>query len=78
MGPTSFVSQDVVLRQPRTLTRVEAQLDTVQRDGTTTRLRSLSQAWSIQFVAVEWDDASDENVMEQMKLTYDSFFELVQ
>ncbi|MBC7172782.1 MAG: phage tail protein, partial [Polyangiaceae bacterium] len=33
--------------------------------------------WPIKFVAGEWDNESDENVIEQVTLTYD-FFELVQ
>jgi hypothetical protein len=38
---------------------------------------SLSRAWSVKFVAGEWDNESDENVIEQVTLTYD-FVELVQ
>lgn len=53
--------------------------DVVQqdRDGTTLRRWSLSQAWPTKFVAGEWDNESDENVIEQVTLTYD-FFELVE
>ncbi len=47
------------------------------RDGTTLRRWSLSRAWPTKFVAGEWDNESDENVIEQVTLTYD-FFELVQ
>ena len=47
------------------------------RDGVTLRRWSLSRAWPIKFVAGEWDNESDENVIEQVTLTYD-FFELVQ
>ncbi len=36
-----------------------------------------NQAWPIKFVAGEWDNESDENVIESVTLTYD-FFELVQ
>ena len=54
-------------------------LDVVQqdRDGVTLCRWSLSRAWPIKFVAGEWDNESDENVIEQVTLTYD-FFELVQ
>lgn len=54
-------------------------LDIVQldRDGTTLRRWSLSRAWPVKFVAGEWDNESDENVIESVTLTYD-FFELVQ
>jgi phage tail-like protein len=53
-------------------------LDIVQqdRDGTTLRRWSVSQAWPV-FVAGEWDNEADENVIESVTLTYD-FFELVQ
>ena len=53
-------------------------LDIVQqdRDGTTLRRWSLSRAWPVKFVGGEWDNESDENVIEQVTLTYD-FFELV-
>ncbi len=54
-------------------------LDIVQqdRDGVTLRRWSLSRAWPVKFVAGEWDNESDENVIESVTLTYD-FFELVQ
>jgi len=54
-------------------------LDVVQqdRDGLTLRRWSLSRAWPVKFVAGEWDNESDENVIEQVTLAYD-FFELVQ
>ena len=54
-------------------------LDIVQqdRDGLTLRRWSLSRAWPVKFVAGEWDNESDENVIESVTLTYD-FFELVQ
>jgi hypothetical protein len=35
----------------------------------------LSRAWPTKFVAGEWDNESDENVIEQVTLAYD-FFEL--
>ncbi|MDC0714244.1 phage tail protein [Stigmatella sp. ncwal1] len=52
-------------------------LDIVQqdRDGTTLRRWSLARAWPVKFVAGEWDNESDENVIESVTLTYD-FFEL--
>ena len=54
-------------------------LDVVQqdRDGTTLRRWSLSRAWPVKFVAGDWDNEADENVIESVTLTYD-FFELVQ
>lgn len=54
-------------------------LDIVQqdRDGTTLRRWSLSRAWPVKFVAGDWDNESDENVIESVTLTYD-FFELIQ
>ena len=58
---------------------VEQLLDVVQqdRDGLTLRRWSLSRAWPVKFVAGEWDNESDENIIESVTLTYD-FFELVQ
>ena len=47
------------------------------RDGTTLRRWSLSRAWPVKFVAGDWDNEADENVIESVTLTYD-FFELVQ
>jgi phage tail-like protein len=54
-------------------------LDVVQqdRDGTTLRRWSLYGAWPVKFVAGEWDNESDENVIESVTLTYD-YFELQQ
>jgi phage tail-like protein len=54
-------------------------LDIVQqdRDGVTLRRWSISRAWPTKFVAGEWDNESDENVIESVTLTYD-YFELVQ
>jgi phage tail-like protein len=54
-------------------------LDIIQqdRDGSTLRRWRLSGAWPVKFVAGEWDNESDENVIESVTLTYD-FFELVQ
>ncbi|MBU8900628.1 phage tail protein [Corallococcus sp. M34] len=50
-------------------------LDIVQqdRDGTTLRRWSLSRAWPVKFVAGEWDNESDEVVIESVVLTYDFF-----
>ncbi len=52
-------------------------LDIVQqdRDGTTLRRWTLTNAWPVKFVAGEWDNESDENVIESVTLTYD-FFEI--
>ena len=47
-----------------------------ERDGTTIRRWALFNAWPIKYVAGEWDNGADENVIEQLTLTYD-FFELV-
>ncbi len=54
-------------------------LDIVQqdRDGSTLRRWSLTGAWPVKFVAGEWDNEADENVIESVTLTYD-FFELRQ
>ena len=59
--------------------RYKRNLDIVQqdRDGSTLRRWSLTGAWPVKFVAGEWDNESDENVIESVTLTYD-FFELVQ
>jgi phage tail-like protein len=52
-------------------------LDIVQqdRDGSTLRRWQLTAAWPIKFVAGDWDNESDENVIESLTLTYD-FFDL--
>jgi hypothetical protein len=47
------------------------------RDGTTLRRWSLSRTWPVKFVAGDWDNEADENVIESVTLTFD-FFELVQ
>jgi phage tail-like protein len=54
-------------------------LDIVQqdRDGTTLRRWSLTRAWPVKFVAGEWDNDADENVIESVTLTFD-WFELQQ
>jgi phage tail-like protein len=50
-------------------------LDIVQqdRDGTTLRRWSLSGAWPVKFVAGDWDNEADENVIESVTLTFDHF-----
>jgi phage tail-like protein len=50
-------------------------LDIVQLDldGTSLRRWSLSGAWPTKFVAGEWDNTADENVLESVTLTYDFF-----
>jgi len=52
-------------------------LDIVQqdRDGGTLRRWSLNNAWPTKFVAGDWDNEADENVIESVTLTYD-FFDL--
>ena len=47
------------------------------RHGTTLRRWSLSRAWPVKFVAGDWDNESDEKVIEHVTLTFD-FFELIQ
>ena len=50
-------------------------LDIVQqdRDGSTRRRWTLFRAWPVKFVAGEWDNDSDEVVIESVTLTYDWF-----
>ncbi len=52
-------------------------LDIVQqdRDGKTLRRWRLEGAWPTKFVAGDWDNEADENVIESVTLTYD-FFDL--
>ena len=54
-------------------------LDIVQqdRDGSTLRRWSVSGAWPVKFVAGEWDNDADENVIEAVTLSID-YFDLVQ
>ena len=54
-------------------------LDIVQldRDGITLRRWTLARAWPVKFVAGDWDNESDENVIESVTLTFD-FFDLIQ
>ena len=54
-------------------------LDIVQQDryGTTFRRLWLSWAWPVKFVAGDWDNEPDKNVIEFVTLTYD-FFEHIQ
>lgn len=51
--------------------------DVVQqdRDGKSLRRWRLTNGWPTKFVAGEWDNTADENVMESLTLTYD-FFDL--
>jgi phage tail-like protein len=53
-------------------------LDIVQqdRDGSELRRWRLHNAWPVKFVAGDWDNEADENVIESVTLTYD-FFDLV-
>lgn len=50
-------------------------VDIVQqdRDGATLRRWGLANGWPTKFVAGEWDNDSDENVMESLTITYDFF-----
>jgi len=50
-------------------------VDIVQqdRDGKTLRRWRLTAAWPTKFVAGDWDNESDDNVIEQLTLTYDFF-----
>jgi phage tail-like protein len=50
-------------------------LDIVQqdRDGSELRRWRLNNAWPVKFVAGEWDNEADENVIESVTLTYDFF-----
>ena len=45
--------------------------------GTTLRRWSLSRAWPVKFVAGDWDNEADENVIESVTLS-DDFFEFLQ
>lgn len=47
------------------------------RDGTRVRRWDVTNAWPTKFVAGEWDNNSDENNIESVTLTYDTF-DLVQ
>jgi len=50
-------------------------LDIVQqdRDGSTIRRWRVYNAWPTKFVAGDWDNDTDENNIESVSLTYDSF-----
>ena len=50
-------------------------LDIVQqdRDGSELRRWRLNNAWPVKFVAGDWDNEADENVIESATLTYDFF-----
>lgn len=56
-------------------TQYKRDLDIVQqdRDGTTLRRWSLSRAWPLKFVAGDWNNNSDEIVVESITLTFDHF-----
>jgi phage tail-like protein len=43
------------------------------RDGSPLRRWPIYRAWPTKFVAGEWDNESDENVIESLTLTYDYF-----
>ena len=77
-GPLRLVSE--VAATPRATAGLiepdyKRNLDIVQqdRDGTTLRRWSLTGAWPVKFVAGEWDNDADENVIESVTLTYDFF-----
>lgn len=44
-----------------------------QRDNKTLHRWRLTNAWPLKFVAGDWDNDSDDNVIEQVTLTYDFF-----
>jgi phage tail-like protein len=54
-------------------------LDIVQqdRDGSTLQRWSITNAWPVKFVAGEWDNEADENVIESVTLSFD-YFEIKQ
>ena len=54
-------------------------MDIVQldRDGSELRRWTVEGAWPTKFVAGDWDNEADENVIESVTLAYD-FFELIQ
>lgn len=52
-------------------------IEQLDRDNSVLRTWRLHNAWPQKFSAGDWDNDADENVMEQVVLTYD-FFELVQ
>lgn len=43
------------------------------RDGTTLKRWRIKGAWPVKFVAGSWDNEADENVIESITLTIDSF-----
>lgn len=43
------------------------------RSGKRIRVWRLTNAWPTKFVAGEWDNTSDENVMESLTLTFETF-----
>jgi len=50
-------------------------LDIVQqdRDGSTIRRWRVENAWPVKFIAGDWDNNADENVIESVTLTFDTF-----
>jgi len=55
--------------------RYKKNADIVQqdRDGSTLMRWRCKQAWPTKFMAGEWDNGTDENVIESVTLTYDYF-----
>lgn len=51
----------------------EADMLQMDRDGSELRRWTLSNVWPNKFVAGEWDNEADENVIEKLTLTLDSF-----
>jgi len=45
----------------------------LDRDGSELRRWTLYNAWPTKFNAGEWDNEADENVIEQVTLTFDYF-----
>jgi phage tail-like protein len=45
----------------------------LDRDGTELKRWGVFGAWPVKFVAGEWDNGADENVIEMVTLTYDFF-----
>ena len=73
VGDAAFMGSEVV--EPG----YKRNLDIVQLDRSNKimRLWRLYNAWPQKFVGGEWDNDSDENVIESVTLSYD-FFELIQ
>ncbi len=75
MNDVAITSSGLGLTEPY----FKRNLDIVQqdRDGTTLRRWSIARAWPTKFVAGQWDNEADENVIESVTLTFD-WFELIQ